>query len=87
MNSITSKEAQALIRSIRMNRRTLLAGTAALGTVTLGLPERLLYWETYEPSFWQAARLGKWKIVRPGGIEKLFIDMPWRVISGFWRFD
>ncbi|MCP1237193.1 hypothetical protein NKW55_11335 [Gluconobacter kondonii] len=22
-----------------------------------------------------------------GGIEKLFIDMPWRVISGFWRFD
>jgi len=22
-----------------------------------------------------------------GGIEKLFVDMPWRVISGFWRFD
>jgi len=28
-------------------------------------PDRLLYWETYEPSFWQAARLGRWKAVRP----------------------
>jgi len=39
MNPVPSQEAQALIRSIRMNRRTLLAGTAALGTVTLGLSE------------------------------------------------
>lgn len=35
------------------------------------LPERLLYWETYEPSFWQAARLGRWKIVRPVGSSRL----------------
>ncbi|MFT8808091.1 arylsulfatase [Gluconobacter sp.] len=35
------------------------------------LPERLLYWETYEPAFWQAARQGKWKIVRPVGSSRL----------------
>ncbi|WP_130732518.1 arylsulfatase [Komagataeibacter xylinus] len=29
------------------------------------MPERFLYWETYEPSFWQAARKGRWKAVRP----------------------
>jgi arylsulfatase A-like enzyme len=29
------------------------------------LPERELYWETYEPSFWQAVRAGRWKAVRP----------------------
>ena len=22
-----------------------------------------------------------------GGIEERLVDMPWRVISGFWRFD
>jgi len=27
--------------------------------------ERFLYWETFEPAFWQAARYGKWKAVRP----------------------
>ncbi|MFT8479357.1 MAG: arylsulfatase [Gluconobacter oxydans] len=35
------------------------------------LQERLLYWETYEPSFWQAARQGQWKIVRPVGSSRL----------------
>ena len=27
--------------------------------------ERFLYWETFEPAFWQAARWGRWKAVRP----------------------
>lgn len=31
------------------------------------LENRPLYWETYEPSFWQAARWGEWKAVRPPG--------------------
>jgi len=29
------------------------------------LPSRTLYWETFEPSFWQAARRDSWKAVKP----------------------
>ena len=33
--------------------------------------ERFLYWETYEPAFWQAARWGRWKAVRPHQVAAL----------------
>lgn len=35
------------------------------------LASRYLYWETYEPSFWQAARHGAWKAVRPTNGAKM----------------
>ncbi|MBO1361870.1 arylsulfatase [Acetobacter sacchari] len=41
-----------------------------------GIASRYLYWETYEPSFWQAARHGRWKAVKPvGGGEIQLFDL------------
>jgi arylsulfatase A-like enzyme len=38
-----------------------------LGKSQPGLADRLLYWEFYEGGFKQAARRGKWKVIRPSG--------------------
>jgi arylsulfatase A-like enzyme len=40
-------------------------GDAILGKTQPELMDRLLYWEFYEGGFKQAARRGKWKVIRP----------------------
>lgn len=48
-------------------------GVDIFSTVSLGglKEDRWLYWETYEPSFWQAIRWKQWKAVRPVGKDKV----------------
>jgi len=44
-------------------------------------------WKSVGQVEWETLKWVDWYNNTPGGIEKLFVDMPWRVISGFWRFD
>ena len=47
-------------------------GSSVVGALKGGdLEERFLYWEFFERGFQQAARRGKWKVVRPRAGAKL----------------